>query len=136
MVLHRDEGDVVLVRPGADAPGLTAQELAGRWADVDAPEVVLDLAAEGTLSGSDGCNRLMGSWELHDGRLQWQGGLATTRMHCPGVDTWLSGSAFAQPRGFGSWLRILDADGVELGHLQRSAPDAADPSATPDPGGS
>lgn len=46
----------------------------------------LRLVAEGhKVQGSAGCNRMMGSYELHGSSLKF-GPLATTRMACPSMD--------------------------------------------------
>ena len=48
------------------------------------PEPHLVLSSEtGRVSGSSGCNRLMGRYEVEDGSLTFSA-LATTRMACPG----------------------------------------------------
>jgi heat shock protein HslJ len=50
---------------------------------VKGTEITLALTAEGTLSGSDGCNRYMSGYTLDEGRLMI-GPIATTRMACRG----------------------------------------------------
>ncbi|MFB1485858.1 MULTISPECIES: META domain-containing protein [unclassified Thiocapsa] len=50
---------------------------------VKGTEITLALTAEGTLSGSDGCNRYMSGYALDAGRLSI-GPIATTRMACRG----------------------------------------------------
>lgn len=92
----------------ADAEGVWGQDVEG------SPHLVLD--AEGSLSGTDGCNRLMGSWSQDGGTVTFEG-VATTLMECPDVDTWLSEMDSATVDG--DTLRVLDATGAEIGMLSR-----------------
>ena len=62
------------------------------------PPVYLELAEDGGLTGSDGCNQLTGSWEV-DGTEVDFGDLAATMMACEDVDTWLSGAESATVDG-------------------------------------
>lgn len=89
----------------------------GSWGSAQAQQPSLMLMADGTLSGTDGCNNLAGSWE-QDGATVEFGQVASTLMACEGVDTWLSGLATATIDG--DTLHILDAAGAELGTLDRS----------------
>ncbi|UHD14310.1 META domain-containing protein [Thiocapsa bogorovii] len=50
---------------------------------VKGTEITLALTPDGTLSGSDGCNRYMSGYTLEEGRLMI-GPIATTRMACRG----------------------------------------------------
>lgn len=58
-------------------------------------DVTMRFDAEGRVSGSGGCNRYFGSYQLTDGALQF-GALGMTRMACPGdrmlVETRFSGA--------------------------------------------
>ena len=72
----------------------------------------------GNVSGSTGCNSISGSYAL-DGAALTFGPLATTRMACEGVDTWLSGLATAVVSG--DTLTVSDAPGAEIGALERAA---------------
>jgi len=90
---------------------------AGTWGATGAGQPQLVLDADGGLSGTDGCNQLVGNWELADGTIDF-GEVASTMMACDGVDTWLSG--LSTGRIDGSTLHVLDADGVEIGTLARS----------------
>ncbi|MGK9147034.1 META domain-containing protein [Plantibacter flavus] len=92
--------------------------IVGVWGDPDtqdAPSLVF--AEDGKVTGTDGCNRLMGSWTA-DGDTVEFAPLASTRMACEGVDTWLSLGAS------GTWtdtsLVVLDESGAEIGTLERS----------------
>lgn len=89
----------------------------GTWGSDGDGEPQLVLAADGNLSGTDGCNRLMGSWEqTSDGTVDF-GQVALTMMFCEGVDTWLSNLRTGVVDG--GTLRILDEAGDEIGTLQR-----------------
>lgn len=90
----------------------------GVWGDPDAQNTPsLVFAEDGKVTGTDGCNRLMGSWTA-DGDTVEFAPLVSTRMACEGVDTWLSGGAS------GTWsdtsLVVLDESGTEIGTLERS----------------
>ena len=91
---------------------------AGTWgsAEPGQPQLVLD--GSGKLSGTDGCNRLTGSWE-QDGESVSFGAVASTMMACQDVDTWLVGLTSA--RVDGDTLRVSDAAGKEIGTLTRAS---------------
>ncbi|MBG6053675.1 hypothetical protein IWX81_000065 [Salinibacterium sp. CAN_S4] len=102
--------------PGSLTPG----SLEGQWAaeGVDASlGAGVDFAADGTWTGSDGCNGGSGRWaaDASGGFLATSG--VSTLMACEGalVPSWV---AQAQLAGFdGDVLVLLDSDGVELGRL-------------------
>lgn len=95
----------------------------GRWAQMEGAEAYgdrkpyLELSKDGTVSGTDGCNRLMGSWTFDGSRISFEP-LASTRMACQGVDTWLAAAASATLEG--DTLAVFDADGKPIGSLVRS----------------
>lgn len=95
--------------PAAPAP-------AGTWGSSAQGDPQLVLEANGSLSGTDGCNRLMGSWSTKGGTVTF-GQVASTRMACPGVDTWLTDLATAKVDG--STMHVFDASGAEIGTLKR-----------------
>ena len=80
-------------------------------------EPSLVLADDGGLTGTDGCNRLVGSWTA-DGANVTFSQVASTRMACEGVDDWLSGLATAVVSG--DTLTVSDASGAEIGTLERA----------------
>lgn len=90
----------------------------GTWGSPEPGEPHLQFAADGTVVGTDGCNRLMGKWTLEDGGVHFHQ-MVSTMMYCEGVDTWLSGAASARRQG--ETLQIFDRAGVEIGVLPRSA---------------
>ncbi|GAA3272428.1 META domain-containing protein [Paenarthrobacter aurescens] len=88
----------------------------GVWGDTsDAKQPSLDLKSDGTATGTDGCNRLTGSWK-EDGKTISFGGFASTRMACEGVDTWLSNAATAKIQEDGK-LAVFGQGGDEIGTL-------------------
>ena len=93
-------------------------DVTGSWGDAakeSAPAI--ELAGDGTLTGTDGCNRLTGSWKLEGDTIAF-GELASTKMACIGVDTWLSGARTATVSG--STMTVLGEGGAELGTLDRA----------------
>jgi heat shock protein HslJ len=73
--------------PGA-ATGVDA--FVGSWGTVDRQSPHLVIAADGTFTGSDGCNTLRGTWEPEDdGSIEFDD-VAMTRMACEGVDQTLN----------------------------------------------
>ena len=96
--------------------GTPAQDVAGVWGMQSTEGIAsLELAPDGTATGTDGCNRMTGTWE-QDGTQVAFGEWATTRMACPSVDTWLSLAVKATLEGEN--LVFADENGVEIGTLQ------------------
>ncbi|MCC9144539.1 MULTISPECIES: META domain-containing protein [unclassified Arthrobacter] len=95
-----------------------AADVTGAWGDVENPDAPsLDFSPDGRVSGTDGCNRLMGHWSISGNRVSLRD-MATTLMACPpGMDTWLSAGAAADVDG--GTLRIYDQAGTEIGVLHR-----------------
>lgn len=79
-------------------------------------EPSLKLHGDGRLTGTDGCNRLMGRWVLEDGTVRFQE-VAMTMMACPDVDQWLASAATAVPSE--QTLLVYDGEGNEIGSLTR-----------------
>lgn len=92
----------------------------GTWGDpsVEA-EPYLSLAEDGSLTGSDGCNRLSGSWSVDEADQVLFEDVASTRMFCEGVDDWLTGLTAAEIAG--TTMTVLGQDGSEIGQLERSS---------------
>lgn len=97
--------------PAADA------SVVGTWGADNPGQPNLVLAEDGTLSGTDGCNRLTGSWKAEDDAVTF-GPIASTRMFCEGVDDWLGAMASATVDG--STMTIRDSDGAEIGTLAKA----------------
>lgn len=99
--------------------GAFVGEWVGETAGAEGPrEVSLHLGDDGRVSGTDGCNRLIGGWHM-DGDAAALDDLASTLMFCEGVDTWLSTAARAEVAADGS-LRVFDGSGAEIGALARA----------------
>lgn len=98
-----------------------AETAVGRWEPAGgAPnDPFVELAADGTWTGSDGCNGSAGSWGVDTGgRLLATAGLSTA-IGCDGapVPSWLASAGRA---GFdGEVLVLVDAESSELARLVR-----------------
>lgn len=86
----------------------------GTWGESDG--AYLELASDGALTGSDGCNRLMGKWEAEGTTVSFIG-VATTMMACVDVDTWLSALDTAAVGA--DELAVFDVAGEQIGALPR-----------------
>lgn len=98
------------------------QDPVGLWGSQEAQQPWLEFAEDGKLTGSDGCNRLVGSWKADGEKLDF-GQLAGTRMFCEGVDDWLSGASSGELVE-GEKMAIFNQDGKELGTLAFSGKDS------------
>lgn len=90
----------------------------GTWGDTSdttAPSLVL--ADGGGLTGTDGCNRLTGSWTVDESDHVEFHDVASTRMACEGVDTWLAG--LSQATIADDTMTVIGEDGYEIGALER-----------------
>ena len=101
---------------GGGAADEPVADVAGVWGIQDTEGITsIELAEDGTVSGTDGCNRVTGTWE-QDGTQLAFGPWATTRMACPSVDTWLSLAVKATLEGEN--LVFVEQNAVEIGTLQ------------------
>lgn len=90
----------------------------GTWGDIaTTSEPSLVLADDGALTGTDGCNRLVGTWTADADTIAFVD-VASTRMACEGVDTWLSGLATGTIAD--ETLTVFDESGEKIGTLERS----------------
>lgn len=89
----------------------------GTWGTDEQGQPQLVLAEDGGLTGTDGCNRLMGTWQKGEGTEISFGEVASTMMFCEGVDTWLATLSTATVDG--DTLHIFSEDGTEIGRLAR-----------------
>lgn len=82
----------------------------------DPKQPSLELKSDGNATGTDGCNS---SWFLERGRQNHRirGGLASTRMACEGVDTWLSNASTARIQEDGKLAVFGQGGGDEIGTL-------------------
>ncbi|MSR99865.1 META domain-containing protein [Arthrobacter sp. BL-252-APC-1A] len=112
---------------GGASPSSSSSGSPDASADASAPEGIwgnpentrepsLELHEDGRLTGTDGCNRLMGRWVLEDGTVRFQE-VAMTMMACPDVDQWLASAASAVPSE--DTLLVYDGAGNEIGTLTR-----------------
>jgi len=92
------------------------RSVATTWGSEDEGQPHITFADDGSVSGSDGCNELAGSWTLTDDTIATDS-LATTLKACEGVDTWLSGFATAVIDG--DRLVVSGIDGGKIGELRR-----------------
>ncbi|OAO00658.1 hypothetical protein A8B76_17455 [Roseovarius indicus] len=108
---------LTLSATGASASEWIFAEINGQAASASA---TLSFAANGTISGSTGCNAFSGTARAADGQLQVGKGLAMTRRACPGeglatqekrITTLLQGEVSMQPDPFADTL-ILTGNGV------------------------
>lgn len=96
-----------------EATGSAREE--GRW-EAEGPAFLI--LENGDLRGSDGCNGILGSYTVTDGRVEVTRGASTLRA-CPDVDTWLRGLSSAIIDG--DTMTVLDGDGATIGTLTRKA---------------
>jgi len=72
---------------------------------------------DGSVHGNDGCNNLMGQYEVSGSDVSF-GPLASTLMFCEGVDTWLTTATTGSISG--DTLELFDEAGESIGSLPRS----------------
>ena len=111
----------VLVLAGAFLVGATActqvPQAEGEWGYPDSdgqPSLLLE--TDGSLSGTDGCNRLIGTWSQEGSTVSFHR-VASTRMACQGVDEWLKDASTAQVSG--DSLVVFNSQDSEIGQLPR-----------------
>ena len=90
----------------------------GAWGSQAEGQPNLEFVDDGTVHGTDGCNRLTGSWE-QDGDTVKMPALASTMMFCEGVDDWLKGAASATISG--TTMTVANAEGATIGTLASDA---------------
>ncbi|WP_374945489.1 META domain-containing protein [Agreia sp.] len=109
-------GPTKLVRASDPAVGPRGRPV-GYWAERrTSTSPFLSLAADGTFSGSDGCNTLVGSWTYTDDEQVVFGQIASTLMACEGVDTWLNQAATGRVQA--NIMTVDSADGTVIGQLE------------------
>lgn len=97
----------------------------GLVAPMENTQINLDFHDQGTLNGSDGCNRYVSGYVLESGRLRI-GPLATTRMACRGPDAVAEqatayANALSLVSGYrieGPRLTLIDAEGEVVARFQ------------------
>lgn len=100
-----------------DSSADPATDILGIWGDRDTRgEPSLEFMEDGHYAGSDGCNNLMGSWQVEGDTIDL-GAMASTLMACEDVDTWLSQAAAVVVNG--DTLEVKDEGGQQIGTLDR-----------------
>ena len=102
---------LILTTVGCAAETSSAQ---GNWGSTEQGKPNLQLLDDGSLAGSDGCNRLVGQWSEEGGTVEFSK-VASTMMACADVDTWLSALATAEVDG--KKLVVFDENGSQIGEL-------------------
>ncbi len=94
-----------------------ATAILGVWGEPDSQgKPSLEFAEDGSFAGTDGCNRLFGTWTV-DGERVDLGAMGSTMMYCEGVDDWLNRAVAVTVRG--DALVVSDEGGAEIGTLDR-----------------
>lgn len=108
----------------AELTPASAAALEGRWVPVayeapTDPHVVF--SADGTWTGSDGCNGGSGRWAVGESGEFLATSGPSTLIYCEGapVPSWVAGASSAGVSADG-WLLLFDASGVEIGRLQEA----------------
>lgn len=107
---------VLLLAGCASAPAVGGDPV-GSWGSSEERKPQLVLEKDGSLNGTDGCNRLLGTWKDDGGKVDFGDGLASTMMFCEGVDTWLSKAVRAEVRA--DELVVFGEKDTEIGTLPR-----------------
>lgn len=106
-----------------DGPAPTASAL-GHWGVTAPGSPNLHLTDDGRSTGTDGCNRMFGSWsevasaDDPSATTVRFTGVGMPRMMCVGVDTWLE--RIDTGRLVADELHIMAEDGTEIGSLGRA----------------
>lgn len=101
----------------ADGAASEAPSVEGTWGDTgDSSAPSLEFAPGGRVSGTDGCNDMMGTW-AQDGTTVTLDEMTSTLIGCPDVETWLSDAATAELDG--ETLELFASDATPIGTLQR-----------------
>lgn len=87
----------------------------GTWSATGAGEPTLTLSDDGQVTGTDGCNQVVGSWEQSGSDVTFSE-MATTLMACDGIDGW---PGLATGHISGTAMTLKDEAGAELGVLTR-----------------
>lgn len=91
---------------------------AGTWGAGGEGQPQLELDADGSFSGTDGCNQIGGSWEAAGAEVRF-GETRSTLMFCEGVDDWLGGLATATVDA--DLMTVFDDTGTQIGTLTRGS---------------
>ncbi|MGY4645873.1 META domain-containing protein [Cellulomonas sp. URHB0016] len=113
-----DASAAVSTSPSGAASSASSGDPVGTWGTSSTGEAYLVLAKDGTVTGSDGCNQLSGTWKSASDGVTFSP-FAATQMFCADVDTWLGRATSAQVQG--DELVLSGEDGTQIGTLQRTA---------------
>lgn len=110
--------------PQISAPGFEsgqgnaegADEFLGAWTSDEPGEPRLEFEADGTVSGTDGCNGISTTFTMADGVATLEP-WASTAKACLDVDDWLRGASETVLEG--DELIVKNTEGEEIGRLQR-----------------
>ncbi|UFS57616.1 META domain-containing protein [Subtercola endophyticus] len=89
---------------------------AGSWGTDSPGQPSLSIQPDGTFSGTDGCNRLMGKGTASGDTFDF-GTFASTMMWCEGVTTWLNLASTAKIDG--TKLVVFQSTGEQIGTLAK-----------------
>jgi len=104
---------------GSSGDALKSSDVTGQWAEPNSkPLVDLTFDAKGSVSGSDGCNQMNGSWKIEGSKVEF-GPFSATMMACGDVDTWLSGASSATIDG--TTMSVLDDKDKKIGTLEKQS---------------
>ena len=92
--------------------------LEGTFGGATSSDPFLTFAADGSLTGSDGCNNFTGQWTRDGNEVTIEMGAMTLKA-CEDVDTWLSAAASASVAE--SLLTVHDHEGQQIGTLPRDS---------------
>ncbi|WP_426593705.1 META domain-containing protein [Cellulomonas sp. McL0617] len=97
-----------------------ATDATGTWgASTTEGSAYLVLGSDGSASGSDGCNRVVGTWKASDTGVSFSA-WATTKMYCPEVDPWLPTSVAGLVHDDDTMV-LVNQDNLPVGSLQRTS---------------
>lgn len=92
----------------------------GAWGIDERGQTSLEFVLEDfRVSGSDGCNRIFGSWEPNDDGSVELKQMASTMMFCQDVDTWMSGASTVNV--IDGVLVVSNSEATVIGSLERRA---------------
>ena len=102
----------------ACAAGEEPADAVGTWGEDAEGEPQLVIDEDGTVSGTDGCNRMTGTWSEGEDQDVTFDDMAVTQMACEGVDDWLRTVATGEVEG--DELVLYDESGEQIGTLARA----------------
>ena len=117
LVIHSsfDSTTTTLIRSTDSNVGPQGRPI-GYWVESATPAApFLSIQADGTYSGNDGCNVIVGGWEQADDEAILFTHGVSTLMACEGVDTWLNQAVKGRVRA--GVMTLESAEGTVLGQL-------------------